>query len=78
MLARAPWTATGLVEDGEYHMRLVLVGERAEFVAEAWVSQAVPTSMQASAEQQARWEKGRLEMIRRWSPASARLGPGQA
>jgi hypothetical protein len=68
LLRRAPWTATGLVEDSEYHMRLVLAGERAEFVAEASVSQAVPTSLRASSEQQARWERGRLELIRRWSP----------
>lgn len=68
MLQRTPWTVTGLVEDGEYHMRLVLAGERAEFVPEARVSQAVPTSMRASSEQQARWEQGRLELIRRWTP----------
>jgi hypothetical protein len=68
LLERTPWSATGLVEDGEYHLHLVLAGERAEFVAEASVSQAVPTSMRASSEQQARWERGRLQLIRRWSP----------
>jgi hypothetical protein len=68
LLLRAPWTETGLVEDGEYHLRLVLAGERAEFVPEASVSQAVPTSMRASSEQQARWEQGRLQLIRNWSP----------
>lgn len=76
LLERTPWTATGLVEDGEYHLRLVLAGERAEFVAEASVSQAVPTTMQASSEQQARWERGRLQLIRRWSPRL--LGAGIA
>lgn len=68
LLQRAPWTATGLVEDGEYHLRLVLAGERAEFVPEASVSQAVPTSLRASSEQQARWEQGRLQLLRSWSP----------
>ncbi len=68
LLERAPWTATGLVEDGEYHLRLVLAGERAEFVPEAYVSQAVPTSMRASSAQQARWERGRLQLLRRWGP----------
>jgi hypothetical protein len=67
-LRDSPWTTTGLVEDGEYHMRLVLNGVRAEFVPEAWVSQAVPTTLRASADQQARWEKGRLDLIRAWSP----------
>lgn len=76
LLERAPWTATGLVEDGEYHLHLVHAGERAEFVPEASVSQAVPTSMRASSEQQARWERGRLQLIRRWSPRL--LGTGLA
>ena len=68
LLEQTPWTATGLTEDGEYHLHLVLAGERAEFVPGAWVSQAVPTSMRASSEQQARWERGRLQLIRNWSP----------
>jgi hypothetical protein len=68
LLAREPWTATGLVEDGEYHLRLVLAGERAEFVADASVSSAVPTSLRAGSDQQARWEQGKLELIRHWSP----------
>jgi hypothetical protein len=76
LLERTPWTATGLVEDGEYHLHLVLAGERAEFVPEASVSQAVPISMRASSEQQARWERGRLQLIRGWSPRL--LGAGLA
>ncbi len=67
LLENNPWTATGLVEDGEFHMRLVLAGERVEFVPEAQVSQAVPTSLKASSSQQARWEMGKLQLIRRWS-----------
>jgi hypothetical protein len=67
LLEANPWEVTGLVEDGEYHMRIVLAGERAEFVPEAWVSQAVPTSQRASAQQQARWEAGRLDLVKRWS-----------
>jgi 1,2-diacylglycerol 3-beta-glucosyltransferase len=76
VLERAPWTVTGLMEDGEYHMRLVLDGTRTRFVPEAWVSQPVPTSMRASSEQQARWEKGKLDMIRAWTPRL--LGSGIA
>jgi 1,2-diacylglycerol 3-beta-glucosyltransferase len=67
VLERNPWTTTGLVEDGEFHMQLVLAGERVEFVAEAQVSQAVPISLQASASQQERWEMGKAQLIRRWS-----------
>jgi 1,2-diacylglycerol 3-beta-glucosyltransferase len=68
VLEQVPWTVTGLMEDGEYHMRLVLEGTRTRFVREAWVSQPVPTNMRASSEQQARWEKGKLDMIRAWTP----------
>jgi len=68
ILEREPWAATGLVEDAEYHMRLVQVGERSEFVPDAWVSSAVPTSLKGSSDQQARWEQGKLQVIRRWSP----------
>jgi GT2 family glycosyltransferase len=74
LLERNPWTATGLVEDGEFHMRLVLAGERVEFVPEAQVSQAVPTSLKASSSQQARWEMGKLQLIRRWSGRLALAG----
>ena len=68
LLERAPWTATGLVEDGEYHMRLVDAGGRAEFASEAWISSAMPVSFGKGSDQQARWEQGKLQLIRRWSP----------
>jgi hypothetical protein len=67
LLRREPWSVTGLTEDAEYHMRLVQSGERVEFVSEASVSSAVPTSLKKGAEQQARWEQGKLQLIRRWS-----------
>jgi hypothetical protein len=76
LLEQVPWTVTGLMEDGEYHMRLVLEGTRTRFVPEAWVSQPVPTNLRASSEQQARWEKGKLDMIRAWTPRL--LGSGLA
>jgi 1,2-diacylglycerol 3-beta-glucosyltransferase len=68
LLRREPWSAAGLVEDAEYHMRLIEAGERAEFVPDAWVSSAMPTSLRGSSSQQARWEGGKLQLIRRWSP----------
>jgi 1,2-diacylglycerol 3-beta-glucosyltransferase len=66
LLRREAWRDVGLVEDGEYHMRLVLAGERTEFVHEAWVSSPMPSKLGTSAEE--RWEQGRLELIRRWAP----------
>jgi hypothetical protein len=68
LLGREPWTATSLGEDGEYHMRLVRAGERVEFAADAWVRSAMPTSLSRSYAQQARWEKGKLHLVRHWTP----------
>ncbi len=65
-LRREPWRATGFGEDFEYHLRIVDGGGRVEFLPTAWVKSAMPTSFAVSAEQQARWEKGKLVVIRRW------------
>jgi 1,2-diacylglycerol 3-beta-glucosyltransferase len=74
LLDREPWTATGLTEDAEYHLRLVLAGERVEFVEDASVSSPMPTSLRGSSDQQARWEQGKLHLIGRWSPWLLRSG----
>lgn len=74
LLARRPWAATGLAEDGEYHLRLVDAGERVEFIPGAWVRSAMPTTLRTSAQQQARWEQGKLDLIRHWSPRLAVSG----
>jgi hypothetical protein len=68
LLRSHPWNTTRLTEDEEYHLRLVLAGERIEFVADASVSSAMPTSGSASRQQQARWEQGKLQVIGRWAP----------
>jgi hypothetical protein len=68
LLDRVPWSVSGLVEDSEHHMRLVEAGERVDFIPYASVSSAMPTSLSASSSQQARWEGGKLHLIRRWSP----------
>jgi 1,2-diacylglycerol 3-beta-glucosyltransferase len=66
LLEREPWTATGLTEDGEYHMRLVKAGVSVGFVSEAYVSSPMPTVHGSASEE--RWEQGKLQLIRRWSP----------
>ncbi len=73
LLGREPWMAMGLVEDSEYHMRLVMAGERVEFAPEAWVSSAMPTALRSSSEER-RWEQGKLQLIRRWTPRLVRSG----
>lgn len=68
LLERHPWRATGLAEDQEYHLELVWAGVRVAFVEEAFVSSAMPTSLGASREQNLRWEGGRRQLVRRWTP----------
>ena len=83
ILRRACWSAnrgqaSASAEDGEYHMRLVLAGERVEFATNASVSSAMPTTLRGSSAQQARWEHGRLQLIRHWSPRLLLCGARQA
>ena len=59
-------------------MRLVLAGERAEFVADASVSSAMPTSLRGSTDQQARWEQGQAAADPPLEPSARPLRPGQA
>lgn len=58
----------GLTEDLEYHMELVLDGERAMFAPDAIVWAEMPNNLQASDSQNARWERGRVEMLQRYVP----------
>lgn len=61
------WTAA-LTEDIEYHMALILAGERAMFAPDAVVYAEMPSSLQAAQTQNERWERGRMEMIRNFVP----------
>jgi hypothetical protein len=66
-LARVPYTANSLVEDLEYHLRLVQDGLRVEFLNAATVYGEMPERAAAAATQRARWEGGRALMRREWS-----------
>lgn len=68
VLDRVPYAASSLVEDLEYHLRLVDAGIRVEFLEDATVASETPQSSVAAASQRARWEGGRLRMVRLWLP----------
>lgn len=68
LLERHPWTATGRIEDREYHLELVADGERVEFAPEAGVLSATPETLRAAREQALRWESDRFALARRWGP----------
>ncbi|MEZ5978691.1 MAG: glycosyltransferase family 2 protein [Planctomycetota bacterium] len=61
-LLRAPYRAGSVVEDLEYHLRLLRTGVRVEFVPEARVLAKAAPSAKAERKQRARWEGGRLRM----------------
>lgn len=74
VLERHPWSAFSLSEDHDYHLGLVAAGVRVAFVPEASVSSAMPSTLRGSREQNLRWEGGRIELIRRWTPGLVREG----
>jgi 1,2-diacylglycerol 3-beta-glucosyltransferase len=74
LLARHPWTARSLVEDQEFHLAIVAAGERVVFAPEAWVRSPMPTSLRRARTQQLRWDAGRRDLIRRFTPRLLRLG----
>jgi hypothetical protein len=68
LLSSRPWTARSLVEDQEHHLALVSAGTRVAFAAETCVRSPMPTSLPQAESQQLRWDAGRGELIRTWSP----------
>ena len=66
-LARIPYTAHSLVEDLEYHLRLVRAGIRVDWLDQTSVFGELPDQSAAAATQRTRWEGGRALMRREWS-----------
>lgn len=73
IVRRHRWTAS-LTEDIEYHMALILAGERAMFAPDAIVWAEMPDSLRAAQSQNERWERGRMEMVRNYVPQLLREG----
>ncbi len=67
-LQKVPYTAASIVEDLEYHLRLVAVSGRVDFINEATVFGEIPTGGAAARVQRSRWEGGRLRMAGEWVP----------
>lgn len=62
------WQSFSLTEDVEHHVELVKAGLHVSYAPEAIVWSAMPTSLKHSQSQQMRWERGRLELVRRHVP----------
>lgn len=68
--ARAvPYEAYSVVEDLEYHLRLVRAGRSVSFADETAVYADMPAAGRGVETQRARWEGGRLRMLREAAPA---------
>lgn len=67
ILAEHQWSAS-VTEDIEYHMSLVLAGERVWFAPDAVVWAEMPGTLQGSHTQNVRWEQGRWQLARQYVP----------
>lgn len=68
LLAENPWNSLSVVEDLEFHIKLVLSGKKVCFLNQAKVSSALPSTKQGEATQRARWEGGRAHAALTWLP----------
>lgn len=68
-LEQVPYEARSVVEDLEHHLSLVRAGIRVEFLHDTHVYGEMPDAGDAADSQRARWEGGRLRMIREHVPA---------
>jgi cellulose synthase/poly-beta-1,6-N-acetylglucosamine synthase-like glycosyltransferase len=68
LLMRIPYSAHSVVEDLEYHLALVRADIRVEFIDTVAVRGEMPVTAKGARAQRARWEGGRLRIMRRWAP----------
>jgi cellulose synthase/poly-beta-1,6-N-acetylglucosamine synthase-like glycosyltransferase len=69
VLRQFAWRWFTLAEDVEFHLALVRGGLRVDFAPEATVLADMPISLAQAATQNSRWEKGRLDLVRRTVPS---------
>jgi cellulose synthase/poly-beta-1,6-N-acetylglucosamine synthase-like glycosyltransferase len=67
VLQAIPYDAFSVVEDLEYHLHLVMAGERVRYLDQAVISADFPESRAGETVQRSRWEGGRLHTARVWA-----------
>ena len=67
ILEAIPYDAFSVVEDLEYHLHLVMAGERVRYLEDARISADFPESRAGESVQRSRWEGGRLHTARIWA-----------
>jgi cellulose synthase/poly-beta-1,6-N-acetylglucosamine synthase-like glycosyltransferase len=68
VLNQVPYSSRSIVEDLEYHLALVRAGICVECVDTAAVRGEMPVTAKGAQAQRARWEGGRLRMVKQWAP----------
>ena len=68
IIERFGWRWFTLAEDVEFHLALIRAGIRVDFAPEATVQADMPVTLAQAATQNARWEQGRLLLVRRSVP----------
>lgn len=72
VLRRRRWTGH-LVEDAEFQMELLVRdGDIATYVPQALIHAEMPGTLEAASSQNERWERGRIELARRYLPILTR------
>jgi Glycosyltransferase like family 2 len=69
VVANNSYNSHSVVEDLEFHIKLVLAGKKVQFLSDAKVSSGLPSTQQGETTQRSRWEGGRANAARSW------LGP---
>lgn len=60
--------SNSLTEDIEFHIQLLLDGERVTFAPDALLWAEMPDQLASAQSQNERWERGRMEMIKQYLP----------
>ncbi len=68
VLEKTPYAARSIVEDLEYHLRLLEAGEKVRFLDHVWVKAQMPATAADSSSQRVRWERGRMTLARKLAP----------
>ena len=68
VLTQVPYNAHSIVEDLEYHLALIRANIRVEFIDTAVVRGEMPVTSESAKAQRARWEGGRLRVMKHLAP----------
>ena len=77
VLRRRDWSGH-LTEDVEFQMELLLDGILVEYAPTAVVEAEMPATLSGAQTQNERWERGRLDLARRYVPRLARAATGRS